>query len=509
MPVADRSAPMLLVKLQTSDGTFRVVSDDVLTFKYIDSERKADKLTITVDNNDLSNFDDPVWRKGGKLIVQWGYPGALTPSRNVVIVSVKGFRVLTIEAHAESVLLNAETKCRVFENKTISQIVRDIATEHGFGRNQQHIDDTERVKEIVTQASLTDAQFIRRWASRLGFEFYVDFDGFHFHERRLGEAPLREIRYFTDQKGGDILAEPRIDNDLTARPGRVRVQGRDPRERQDIDVVADNESDSERRTLTELIEVVDPEDGGITQAHIVASSDENQGDADDRARARYRRVQQVAIKMTLPIIGDPLILAKTIIKIVGMGIRLSVRYYVEEVIHFLDRSGYKCDLKLVSDGHGGHSTTSTSARGLGTRTGLRGVGGGRRVADDLLQVLVLMRDFAVRQGDLASAGMIDRSATAVETSGLGAQSRRVVIENMRQIYNNQNANPVLRQRAADVTRGLAQQGNDQAATGRPNRRDAAPDDGGLHPVEIVDQETGDTITVYRPTPGRGTQEPSS
>ena len=70
MTVRDRSAPMLLVRLQDNDGEeYRVVTDKVISFKYTDSERKTDVVKLSVDNYDLAQFGDPVWRKGGRLRV--------------------------------------------------------------------------------------------------------------------------------------------------------------------------------------------------------------------------------------------------------------------------------------------------------------------------------------------------------------------------------------------------------------------------------------------------------
>lgn len=367
-----REAPMLLVKLRTDEGQdFRVVTDRVLEFRYTDRERKADVCKLVVDNADLSNFDDPVFKKGSRLIVAWGYPGRMSPERQVVITSVKGFKRLEIEANAESVLLNTVVRNRTFQNQTVSQVIRGIASEAGYSGTSAIIEDTTEVIDTITQSRLTDAQFVRRWASRLGFEFYVDFEGFHFHPRRLGNAPVRTFRYFTDPGQGDILDEPTIDNDVTARPGRVRARGRDPLRREDIDETADDSTDTDRDVLAPLREILDLEDGSgvLTEGRlgsedVVPVSSPDAADARTRARARFRRVQQVAVKMNLPVIGDPQLFAKTVVQIEGMGVRLSVRYWVTEVEHDLSPGGYRCTLKLVSDGHGGHSTESRLARGM-------------------------------------------------------------------------------------------------------------------------------------------------
>lgn len=373
MPPRQREAPMLLVKLRTDEGQdFRVVTDRVLSFKYTDRERRADVCKLTIDNGNLENFDDPVFKKGSRLIVQWGYPGRMSPARQVIITSVKGFKRLEIEATSEAILLNTVTRVRTFENRTISQVVTDMATEAGFSGDSLHIEETTEVIDTITQSRLTDAQFIRRWASRLGFEFYVDWEGFHFHPRRLGEAPVRTFRYFTDPNEGDILDEPNVDNDVTARPGRVRARGRDALRREDIDEAADDSTDSDRDVLAPITEVLDPEDGSTTHVGYRLGSEEvvpvaapgGSTEARTRARARFRRAQQVAVRMTLPVIGDPQLYAKTVIQIEGMGIRLSIRYWVSEVEHDLSPGGYRCNLKLVSDGHGGHATTSSRARGL-------------------------------------------------------------------------------------------------------------------------------------------------
>lgn len=68
--------------------------------------------------------------------------------------------------------------------------------------------------------------------------------------------------------------------------------------------------------------------------------------------------------MSMTIVGDPGMMAKTVVRVEGMGRRLSQAYYVRKVTSSITRSGYTCDLELVSDGHGGHDTTSTIARGL-------------------------------------------------------------------------------------------------------------------------------------------------
>ncbi len=87
----------------------------------------------------------------------------------------------------------------------------------------------------------------------------MDETGFHWHARRFDQAPVRVYRYYTDPGQGDVL-DIRIDSDVLAKPGRVDVRGRDPKQRKTINA-AGSDAETKRDTLGDLIEVVDPETG--------------------------------------------------------------------------------------------------------------------------------------------------------------------------------------------------------------------------------------------------------
>jgi hypothetical protein len=330
------------------------LSGRVLAFAFEDSEKKADKLVLTVDNWDLKNFDDPVWKKGNLLEVSWGYPGEMAPAREVVIQKVTGFQTLNVEGHAKSVLMNKLARCRTFESKRRSDVVREIAQENGYGGSLQDIEDTEEVLPVITQARMTDAQLLRRLADREGFEFYVDFDGLHFHQRRLGQRPVRVLRWYTPPEVGEVLAV-NIESDVTAKPGAVRVRGRDPLTRRDIDERGSNATTT-RDSLAPVIEIVDPETGSTrlerrnVSEEVRPSPEASAGTARREANARYRRAQHTTVELTATVLGDPNLLAKTVVEFQGISQRLSGKYYVKEAKHKIDGSGYLVELKCLRDG---------------------------------------------------------------------------------------------------------------------------------------------------------------
>lgn len=513
--MVDRSAPMLLVKLRVKgQKDFRVVTDQVLHFKYIDRERKADLAKLTIDNSDLSHFDDPVWRKGSQLHVRWGYPGRMAPERLVVVQSVTGFKRLTVEAVAKSMLMNRKPRSRSFDGLTISQVAERIAAENGFSGEFAHIDRTSEVYEVVTQANLTDAQFLRRWASRLGYEFYVDYDGLHFHERRLGARPLRRITYHGDGSG-DIIGDPVVENDITAKPGRTRVRGRDSDKKEDFDVSADNDSDTGRTTLAETQEVLsfdqtgtklmkgqralDPNDAASSEKTLL-TADADAEAARRRAAAKFRRDQQVAVKLKFEMIGDPLLLAKSVNKLEGLGKRLSILYYLESVEHDLGENGYICKVSAVSDGHGGHSTVSTHALGLGAFN-VAGAGKSgatkRGVSDEVLASLREVHDATSAAGESDSTDAVEKAIKLYLRKGNAVNAGLIDL-------------------LADVARGTAvknvvdavvkaqsllqQQGDERKSRGKPNRQEPEEDTDRLAERALGFDESGRELVGYEQSP---------
>jgi hypothetical protein len=389
----DRSAPRFWVRLLSDAGEHRLyLGDRLLGFEFEDTERGADKCVLTVDNRDLAHFDDPVWKKGNRLIVSWGYPGRMAVPREVVIGKVQGSLALKIEGRSVAELMNRRRRSRTFESKTRSDVVREIATEYGWGESAQVIEETGVRLPHIHQAAMTDAQFIMRLARLEGFQFYVDAAGLHYHKRDFGAPPTRVFQWYTDPGMGEVVSFE-VENDITAKPGRVRRAARDPLAKETVEGDSDTEA-PERDVLTAVQEllgigatqqvaamtappgpgepdiVIDPETRAVTlREHEIESEDAGPTadalSATREAEGLARRAQQVAVKMKLTAIGDPMLLAKSIVELRGFGKRLSVRYYVRSVKHTIAASGgYKMQLTMVSDGHGGHSTTSRTVSGL-------------------------------------------------------------------------------------------------------------------------------------------------
>ncbi|MFI5298041.1 MAG: phage late control D family protein [Polyangiales bacterium] len=327
----------------------------LLGVTFEDCENKTDKLTLQLDNFDLAMFDREELMGGAVLEASWGYPGAMSPPRRTIVRSMKGFQSLTIEALSLGVLLNQATRTRGFESKTRSDVVRAIAAEYGFDSALVDVDDTKVTFDVVNQAAETDAQFLRRLAAREGFAFYVDASGLHWHRRRQDAPPTHVFTWYSDARG-EVLSI-NVDSDLVKRVGSATVRARDPIAKTTVSTSSTADT-AQRSTLGDVVEVVDPASGASTllsrnaTESVASSSASSAAGVAREAEARFVAAERETVKLTVQVVGDPTLAAKTIVELRGISSLLSGKYYVNEAKHVIAGGGYTCELKLTRDAKG-------------------------------------------------------------------------------------------------------------------------------------------------------------
>jgi phage protein D len=353
---ADRSAPGVRLTLfrdeKATVGEPLALGDRLLSFTYEEAENKTDKLSLSLDNFDLSLFEREELMGGAVLEAAWGYPGRMSPPRRAIVKTLKGFQTLTVEGLSLGALLNQAVKTRRWEGKTRAEVVREIAREHGYDDAFLFVDDTPQVLDTINQAAETDARLLTRLAAREGFAFFVDDTGLHWHRRRLDTAPTRVFTWYSDRVG-DLLSI-NVESDLVRRAGGVEVRGRDPAAKTTLTAGA-TAANAVRPTLGNLLEVIDPRTGLSSLLlrnatyNVAPSSAATAGAAAREAEARFVKAEREAIKLSAQVVGDPELRAKTIVELRGIGTMLSGKYYVNEAKHSISSSGYTVDLKLTRD----------------------------------------------------------------------------------------------------------------------------------------------------------------
>jgi phage protein D len=312
--MTDRACPVLYVAVVDGAGNKQRIIDQtsrIRSLDYLDSDSKADTCSLTVDNYDLSNFDSPLWAHNNRLQVTWGYAGNLAVARELIITKVTGFTELKVTAKARSVLLDAVKKSRTFRNMTRAEVVRQIATEYGYEGEALVIDDSGAKFPHITQAGISDAQLIRKLAHQQGWEFYVDPAGFHFHEARVGQEPVRTFEWFTDPGRGDLL-KVSVETDITRKPTAVKVKARDPIEKKTEEAKASNSTDTNREGLAriQLVPEADLSDGAFISvlpkaAPVAAPMMSTTAAAEEAYLASQVGKAELARQATLPASDEP------------------------------------------------------------------------------------------------------------------------------------------------------------------------------------------------------------
>lgn len=380
---ADRSSPIFWIKLRKKDGTQERLDLSsrvkLLEISEGPSSRKKimDQLTLHIHDFDFSEFDDPLWTHGNVLEVCWGYPGVMSRPRRFMIKTIEvqkdELRVLAqggiaLDKNGAPIgmpFMDQVKRRRTWKNKRISEIVRTIAAENGFGDDSVEVDDTEHVWPFLPQPGVTDAKFLKQLRDRLhDWVLYVDPGGIlHFHEPRYDQHPLRTLYWFTDKYRGDIFSIA-FEQMHHNRSGAVTTAGFDPMKRagktkgkgHKEETGSNTETQRDGAAATIITSGATEQVTGIVResAKHVAGKDRK-----EKTKGMYRAAARGSTILKITIVGDPSIEAKRMIDLRGVGKKLSGKYYVKHVVHKVESgSGYGTVLECSRDGHGGSGTKS-------------------------------------------------------------------------------------------------------------------------------------------------------
>ena len=351
----------LWLSVAAKDGSFQDVPQEhrVLAFTYEDNEKKADKIKISIANYDLHHIDSPIWRKGNIIRCGWGDGGIESPARMGTIDKVTGGLVLKIEASGKEldgnkVMIDRALYPNVKRSDVAAIVAKDV---FGFTDDQLFIQDSIVKYDRITHPRMTASQFLRAMADRLGWEYYIDFDGFHFHERVLNQKPQLTLRFHTGE-GSDIITFSFNKSTDASKPGRIILKGRDPLTKEDIEIIVSNETETGRDTLGGVVEMPSEEDGEnagdlnakrVGTTYIIPSTLKDRKSIEQQAKGIFKRVQLNAISMGLSTRGIPALLAKATVRIEGIGPTMDGPFYLASVTHKVRPGPYTCVLKAKRD----------------------------------------------------------------------------------------------------------------------------------------------------------------
>lgn len=367
----DISRPIISLKIiQEGKGTplSEDFSDRLISLSYEDEEKKAGKLLLKLDNFEWDLVDSGQFKKGNIIVASWGYPGNVQVATCVIKRLTGHFAGhggdMDVEATHRGYLLHQNKRSRAFENMTRSEVVTRIANENGYA-DAVDIDDTKIRYPLIHQPVGTDAEFVRRLARKEGLQFFIDETGFHFHERRLSQTPIKKLTWYVDNVG-EIL-DGDWETESKKKHGRVKVEGRDPLTKQSFATDAKN-STVKRTSVGTILEHVDEETGqtsfqsNSSDDELRPTSEASAPAAKSTAEGAFKEHQISTFVMRLSCIGDPIYRVGKMIELSGIAKRYCGGWYIRKAKHNVDGSGYRVKLEMVRDGHNGHKGVSTDTK---------------------------------------------------------------------------------------------------------------------------------------------------
>ena len=241
--------------------------------------------------------------------------------------------------------LRMTRRTRTFENVSDSDVVSQIAGDHGLTPSADLNGPTHKV---VAQVNQSDLAFLRERVRAVGGEVWVDGTTLNAKPRtsRSSGSPL-ELKYGTELRSFSVVA------DLAQQRTSLTVSGWD---------VAAKQAISHQATSSVVSSELNGDDGGV---NILQSALGERKEAvvhtlpltSDEARARAESLFQTSARRFVVGRGiarpDARFGVGTSVKLTGLGPLFNGKYYMAEVVHLFDGAhGLRTELVLERPGLG-------------------------------------------------------------------------------------------------------------------------------------------------------------
>lgn len=332
------------------------LSDRVTGFEYESEEGKQDKVTLVIENQDLGYFESPVLMKGTDFSFSFGYAGQFAPGSTATVEGTRGLEQLRVEAYGKVLALTTEQKTRQWTYLTRSDIVEQIAREHGILRTRV----TPGVTRVtLPQVGITDWQFLLELAEPLGFSVYFTIEqgvrvlNWQFRQHAVVPARLFEWGQPSQSFQRGMRSAPLLDFKIDdskrkGKPSKVKATGHDPDARKPLRFTGDSTAPPTPADGPNT-EIAPPEEsaGRNEKAiQVVPTAHASIQWVREEAQTRYKRGQEDQMLATAMIEGDPTLTIGQIVEIARVPKYLAGNYYVKAVKHTIGGDGYRTRMKL-------------------------------------------------------------------------------------------------------------------------------------------------------------------
>ena len=317
--------PDFKIEIEQKDVT-NDIRDFVSRISYTDNISLVDTLEMSLDNKDGRWMREWFPGRDTRISLQLGYKDDLLDCGTFRIseISFSAFP-RTCSIHASSTFSKSnvtikDKKTRVWENTTLSNIVNQIAIEHGYQPFIRYKEDPQI--ERLEQDNIPTSQFLAELAEKFGFtlKYYREklvFIEWTYLENIPPSITIRE----------DEVISYRIKDVPRDMYKKAVVKYFDPKTKEEKEYVYE-----------------DPylEYGNV---HVLNERAENIKQAQAFAKAALNARNAGKVKPSLSLEGNTRMTAGLTVELMGFGI-YDGRYIIDKAVHSIDSGGYTTEVEL-------------------------------------------------------------------------------------------------------------------------------------------------------------------
>lgn len=303
----------------------------------------SDMCKVTFEDDDMGLQDSASFAIGKEISISMGYAQKFEKLIEAEIVRVEhqystaGASTISLTGFDKMFRLNRTKESRSFLKMKDSDIASKIASELGLSAD---VDATSTVHEYLFQNNQSNLDFLKLRAKRINYEVRVEESKLLFKKLKTQSSEEVELKWDRDL----VEFNPKID--ATKIVEEVTVTGWNPKTKELIKGVAKAGSEVKIVSGSEGSKKISGKYGKASKNYKVDSPLTTQAEADAMAKARLTWLSMEYIFGDGICVGEPKIKVGKVIKISGIGKKVSGNYYVHSCEHIFNNSGYKTHFEV-------------------------------------------------------------------------------------------------------------------------------------------------------------------
>jgi len=335
-------------KIYTADEQ-RDITEMISNFRFEDVNEEDNLLELRCNAADIDFIDDPAMDIGKEIIFFYGFLGGKQSGKRMA--KIKDFDTtytdsiqFIIKCTDQGFILKKRTSLLIYEEKTSSEIVKEIASKFNF---TYEVTETQ-TKHTIPQGGKSYYNFLKYLATKEGFRFFVKDNTIYFTDRDLSKKAKRSYTY-GDPDGVVRRFRPQV-KQTDGSNNTVGALGIDEETNSLFEIFSNNDNSKESGLGKRYVNYdangnelqVSDSDGG---KHLVTP--------DNKRSAVKKKTDKVkndamldTMEADLVIELDPDVETDEIITVGGVAKKHEGNWFVEKVVHVITGSGGVTTLSL-------------------------------------------------------------------------------------------------------------------------------------------------------------------